>query len=252
MSGYRHFTLIIAGDNPEELLKEYDSKKEIERYCVYRFSDAQKLYDKKILFLRKLVETYPDNFIFKSELEYYEGIDHIDFFLELTEGLDIDEETGDAYSTENPNGKYYGAVLGGNFALPLIKKDGTETYQCNKGDVNWDEIHLKNGSIYEAAWDMVMGDKKPETEEEKIVYENMKNRTSYFEFYQNKENYVLSNTSFFGYAFLSQETGWVELDDAVNQIDWVRNFYDRFIVPLSDDTTISVYECTRIEDGEKN
>ena len=73
----------------------------------------------------------------------------------------------------------------------------------------------------------------------------MKNRRAYFEHFGNKENYVVSNVAFWGYAFLSEETGWVELEDNMDQVEWVKNFYKRFIEPLDDDTLITVCECIR-------
>ena len=55
----------------------------------------------------------------------------------------------------------------------------------------------------------------------------------------------MSNTSFWGYAFLSEKTGWVELEETVNQFEWVKNFFNRFIAPLGDNDKISIYECLR-------
>ena len=48
-------------------------------------------------------------------------------------------------------------------------------------------MHLHGGEIYEIAWDMVMGNKKPKNEYEKNIYENMKNRTEYFQRFKTKE-----------------------------------------------------------------
>ena len=56
---------------------------------------------------------------------------------------------------------------------------------------------------------------------------------------------MASNTAFWGYAFLSEKTGWVELEDNEEQFKWVVNFYNKFIKPQSDDTLISIYECRR-------
>ena len=92
---------------------------------------------------------------------------------------------------------------------------------------------------------MVMGNRKPETEEEKIIYENMKNRTEYFEYYGDIDTYVASNTAFWGYAFVTEDK-WLELTDGVSQIKWVTEFYDNFIKNLPENTLISVYECIRV------
>lgn len=249
MAEQRHFRLIIAGENPEQLIKEYDNKKEVEKYCVFKFSDAEKIRKSTLADLKKAIDKFPEDSdkraFLQEEYDYYSSMDEIEFYTDITEGYDIDEETGNAYSTSNPNGKYDSAQPGGQFALPLITKDGKEVYACKKGDVDWPKVHLTGTEAYEAAWDMVMEGKKPVTDDEKIIYENMKNRKLYFEHFKTRENYIKSNTAFWGYAFLSKKTGWVELEHHINQYDWVVNFYDRFIVPLDDNELISVYECYR-------
>ena len=90
-----------------------------------------------------------------------------------------------------------------------------------------------------------MEGKEPKTEEDKIVYENMKNRKAYFEKYGDKKTYVISNTAFWGYAFLSEKEGWKELEPNVNQFIWVSQFFDRFIEPLDDNTLLTIYECVK-------
>ncbi len=247
----RHFTLVVVGENPDELIKEYDSNKKVEQYTVLQFKNAGKLRQKYIKFyeemLLKLEPTDPNYPLAEEQLKIYKEQSDVDFFVDITEGYDIDEETGDAVSDKNPNGKYDSCRLGKNFAVPLINKNGEEVFSCTKNEIAWDKIHLANKETYEFAWDSVMEGKKANTEEEKIIYENMKNRKAYFSTYGSRENYVLSNTSFWGYAFLSEKTGWIELEDTINQFEWVMEFYDRFILPLKENERISIYECIRME-----
>ena len=89
-----------------------------------------------------------------------------------------------------------------------------------------------------------MENRKPVTKEEKLIYENMKNRTEYFKRFGTKENYVTSNTAFWGYAFVDKN-GWEELKDSDDQFEWMNNFYDRFIKNLPENSLISVFECYR-------
>jgi hypothetical protein len=67
----------------------------------------------------------------------------------------------------------------------------------------------------------------------------------YFKKFENKENYVASNTAFWGYAFLSEATGWMDGSDVEDQFEWMKNFYDVFIKNLPENTTITVYECKK-------
>lgn len=249
MDDYRHFRLVIAGESPEQLIDKYDSRKHIEKIVKYKFKDAKKIFDVHIKMLKGMLDNSKGEegyySILKSQYEFDKEMDYLDYYYELTEGLEIDPTTGDAFVNENPEGKFDSATIGGNFALPLITKDGKESYQERKGDVDWDKIHLSGSEAYEIAWDTVMGGKKAVTENEKYIYENMKNRKHYFEQYGTRENYIKSSTAFWGFAFLSEETGWVELEDDKNQYEWVVEFYDRFIKPLDNNKLISIYECIR-------
>ena len=251
MAENRHFRLIVVGENPDELIKKYDGRTQVEPYVVMHFKDAKKLHEKYINFygelLKKMDRSDPQYMTIETQLREYEGQDDNDFYLDITDAYEIDEETGDAISRRNPYGKYDKCHLAGSFALPLINKKGEEVYSCRKSDVDWEKIHLYDSDVYEFAWDSVMGDRKPETDNERIIYENMKERKEYFMKYGTRENYVASNTSFWGYAFLSDKIEWTELEDTMNQFEWARNFFERFITPLADNEKITIYECTRFE-----
>ena len=120
----RHFTLVVVGENPDELIKEYDSNKKVEQYTVLQFKNAGKLRQKYIKFyeemLLKLEPTDPNYPLAEEQLKIYKEQSDVDFFVDITEGYDIDEETGDAVSDKNPNGKYDSCRLGKNFAVPLV------------------------------------------------------------------------------------------------------------------------------------
>ena len=248
MEQNRHFTLIVAGDNPARQAKPYSNKPLKKKVKVLEFSKAREYYDAKLKFYNDILEKDIDDEmknLVTSKIEYMKSIDPVDYYLDISEEYEIDEETGDAYSYENPNGRYDVWRIGKELSLPLITKKGKETFSAKKADIDWSKIHMKDAEVYEFVWDAVMCGKKPETEEEKTLYNNMKNRRAYFEHFGTRENYVVSNVAFWGYAFLSEKTGWVELEDNVDQIEWVRDFYTRFIEPLDDDTLITVCECIR-------
>ena len=43
----RFYSLMVVGDNPDEMIKKYDSKLKVEPYIKYHYDDAGKL--KKVL-----------------------------------------------------------------------------------------------------------------------------------------------------------------------------------------------------------
>jgi hypothetical protein len=249
MESNRHFTLVVIGDNPEELVKPYDNNIKVEPYKVYEFAKAKEYREQYITFYESLLRskklTDSERESINNALEYYHSLDDIDFYLELTNGNELDPETGDLMSDQNPNGKYDTCHIGKNLSMPLINKNGEEVFSGIKKDIDWNKIHLANKEVYERTWEMIMEGDKPKTDDEKTIYENMKNRTAYFEFFGTKDRYVLNSTAFWGYAVLDQKNGWRELEDNMSQIDWVSNFYDNFIKPLPENTRISIYECFR-------
>ena len=246
---YRHFVAIVAGDNPEALMIPYDSMKEVEPYVVYKYADALTIKEKYLAMYEAILNGSELNDKEKEEVmeDYREMKDEspVELFYDITEGYEYDEETGDAISRKNPNGKWKSFNLGKVFSVPFVTLDGKETYQAKKSEIKWDSVHLNGQEVYRRAWEMVMEGSAPENETETLIYENMKNRTAYFQKFGTKENYVVSSTAFWGYAFLSEKTGWVELEDNQDQFDWVSKFYDRFIKPLPENTKLTIFECIK-------
>jgi hypothetical protein len=246
---FKHFVVIVAGENPEEQMLPYDAHKKVEPYVVYKYKDAARIKEKYLQMYEALLKS--DELLpgekreMQNEYEAVKNESAEDLFLDITQEYDYDDETGDAVSTKNPKGKWTSFNVGKRFSVPFLTNDGTELYQAVKKDVKWDSMHLNGQEIYQRAWEMVIDGSKPENETENVIYENMKNRREYFLKFGTKENYVISSTAFWGYAFLSPETGWVELEDNVNQFIWVSQFYDRFIKPLPGDTKLTIFECTR-------
>ena len=246
---YNHFVAIVAGDNPEVLMSPYDKNMKTRPKVVYKYADAGKLHTEYINVYRSIVASpnIPDGPFkedWKDKRAVIQNQSAEEFFLDLTDEYDHDELTGDATTTENLDGKWSSYRLGKLFSVPFVLKDGRESFQAKKGDINWELMHLHGGEIYARAWEMVMDGSKPENDYENQIYENMKARTAYFQKFETKENYVLANTAFWGYAFVSKN-GWLQLEDNMDQFVWVKHFYDAFIDPLPDDTLLTIYECQR-------
>lgn len=245
---YQHFVCIVAGNNPEALMEPYNKENEVEPYIKYRYKDAQEIKNKYTEIYEGLLNDKHDTVDRESLREIIDDLKEMtvdEFYEDLTDGLEIDENTGDAFSRENPNGKYTYYELGKWFSIPFLTKDGREIFQCKKSDIDWEKIHLNGGDIYKRAWEMVMDGDEPKSDYEKTIYENMKDKTVYFEKFENKENYIISNTAFWGYAFVSDKQGWMDASDSDSQFTWMSCFYDMFIKNLSDDTLLTIYECKK-------
>lgn len=244
----KHFTAIVVGDNPDKLLEKY-SPKTIEPYVVFEYDKMGEYHQSYIKLYSELLENKEisddERDLIAGGLQFFKDIDDHEFFIYLSDGYEIDPETSNIISNENPNKKFDGCNIGSQLSMPLTDINGYEKFQCRKKDIDWNKVHLGNSETYKRVWEMVMEGDKPKNEIEEQMYENMKNRKNYFNFFQDKDTYVIHNTAFWGFAFLSEATGWIEIGD--DQIKWVKEFYDKFIKDLSEDSLISVYECTRLE-----
>ena len=247
MDQFRHFNVLVVGDNPEELMAKYDSRNKVEKHIVYTFDKADEYHKSKLKVLKGLINSpkVDDDTkkIAQLEYDYYKDMSTIDFYIELTEAYDLDPETGNAYTTDNTDAKFDGYNKNGIFSHPFITKSGLETYSTIKGNVDWEKVHLGDTRTYNVVWETVMEGKEPQDKDEEIVYNNMKNRKAYLENFKDKMDYVYSMASFWCYAYLD-ENGWVELEGP--QFEWVKNFYERFVAPLTDDTKLTIFDCTRV------
>lgn len=253
----QHFTAIVIGDNHSELIKQYGPFK-VEPYIVANYDKADQYRAQRITSLR-LAKYYqnemcekdgrPIIFDYDTEIDRIKNMDPTDFYLELGEDHKdwyMDEETGAYMSELNPKCKYDAANIGKSLSMPLVLKDGSDSFSEKKCNIDWTATHLSQKDIYEIAWDTVMGGKEPITDQEKKIYENMKSHVKYFQYFGTRENYVLSSTAFWGYAYVDQN-GWIDIDDEekISQTEWMRDFYKKFIVPLNANDRITVYECFR-------
>lgn len=246
MIEHSFFEAIVAGDNPESLLEPYDSKKEVDEYIVARFKDAHKIKENKLQVLQQVINANISNgstLYYQDEYKAIKEMPDDDAYFYITSAYDYDEENN-AVSTENPQGKYSFYQRGKLFSVPFITYDGREVFQAKKKEIDWSKMHLQGQEIYRIAWEMVMEGKTPSNAYEEKIYENMKNRTAYFQNFGTKENYVTYSTAFWAYAFVDKN-GWQELNETKNEFEWVANFYEKFIEPLKDNTLLTIFECKK-------
>ena len=130
---YNHFVALVAGDNPEVLMSPYDKNMRTEPRVMYRYADAAKLRDHYLKVYRAITssDTVPEG-PFKEDardkLAVIESQAPEEFYLDLTEDYERDKETGDALTTENPDGKWSSYRLGKLFSIPFVLNDGTEPF----------------------------------------------------------------------------------------------------------------------------
>lgn len=249
-NGSKVFTVMVVGDNPDELMQKYDSNATVEKYVKYKYLDAEKMRTNSIKLLEEILKD-PKKFNFniyhidslRERIKNIKSMSTFEYYSELTSGLYIDAN-GDAWCDENPDGKWQTYKLGNYFSLPLILNDGTETHSALNKDIDWFKMHMQNTHTYDVVWDLVNGVKEPETDEEKTLYENMKDNVNYFSKFKNKDEYVVHNCAYWNYAYLDKN-GWKDIDDSKNDIEWVSQYFDTFCANLKEGDKVTIFECTK-------
>lgn len=242
-------TVLVIGENPEEMMAKYDKNKVMKPYIKYRYLDADNIKKTAVKMLSDLVKnadklnlTEFEKDHFKKQLQSVENMTSFEYYRTLTNGMYYDEN-GNALTTENPDGKFNGFNMGGNFSYPLITKDGEkETYQCHASEVLWDRVNMKAEAVnyFNSLWELVIDKRKPNDEFETKIYNEWKHRGAYLANFKTKDELIRHNCAYWTFAVLNND-GWFSMDDGGGEKDWIENFMNRFIRPLNDEL-LTIYE----------
>lgn len=243
------FTLMVVGDNPDEIIKKYDANLEVEPYVKYYYNDIAKYKKKAIKMAQDVVENAEKLSLTPVVKDYFEEkakaikkMSDFEFYTSICDGCYFDKE-GNAISTVNPDGKWETCRIGRNLCIPLKLKNGTESLQAKAVDVDWEKMHMVGIETYRAAWELFHKEREPQTTVEKQIYENVKNQKRYFEGFDSEEDYVNYCCSYWCYAY-ADKNGWEDADDHKNY-EWITKFYDKYVKNLKPDDLVTIYECSK-------
>ena len=136
MNGSKVFTVMVVGDNPTELMDEYNINKEVVPYVIYKYKDAEKMRNNSIKIMEGIIKD-PKLFnlneynieTIKQNLDKVKKMTKFEYYQNLVSGYYINDD-GDAVATHNPNGKWLSYNLGKSFSLPLKLFDGNEAFKA--------------------------------------------------------------------------------------------------------------------------
>lgn len=257
MAQSKYRTILVAGDNPEEVLKKYSSTTKVERYLKFKRDDAPKLLERHIRSIREIldndeiVSNISDN-VKEYLKELYLSLtdtDEFDYYLDITKGCYYDEETGDAYSTENPNAKYAFYKLGNiHLGEPFILNNGDESFIAKIKDINWDELHMNKtkAALCKRVWQLIVEEDAPNDENEEKMVNNWNERKQYFLNFNTCDEYIKHTCSFWHYAFATDDK-YEQIDYTISDKDWVANYYDKFIKNLNPETQLTICEVRMLD-----
>lgn len=249
-SSSKFFSIMVIGDNPDELMSKYDMNLLVEPYIKYRYTDAKKIRQNALKVIEEVLKNPKAFSLNEFQIDYFtnrkkiiNNMSPFEYYQMITEGMYYDDE-GNAMSQENPNGKWLTYRLGKNFSLPLKLQNGNETYQALNNEIDWEHMNMQNTKTYEIVWDLVHGNREPRSEEEERIYNNMKDKMNYFSNFKDKDTYVVYNCSYWNYAYLDKN-GWKDVDDNGDEIKWITNFYKDYIENLQPNDKVTIYECSK-------
>ena len=247
MEKYEHFATIVADEHPYSLIENYKDKDFGDKYIKYYYKDAAVMKAQHL----QLAKAYLDNVDTEFEkLELEDIIETLEsqtieeFWEDLSENYETDDDKN-IITYENPIARLKTYELGDKLSMPFILKNGEKAFQARKSEIDWEKIHLFDYNLYKRAWEIVMEGDTPCNDNEIQIKKNMGSQYEYFKFFKDKATYATHCSSFWAYAFLSENTDWQELSYERNQIEWVNTFYDTYIKPLPEDTLLTIFECKR-------
>jgi len=244
----RIFNILVVGNNPQEIVEKYDLNREIEPYILYKLDDMNKIYENKVYLYESVLASKDriDIELLKQAqlcLKRIKQLTPFTYYQEMSQYYILDEKTGDLLTTENPLGKY--DTIGQDTLLLVGDEEISQAY---KRDINFDKLHRNQNrlNLQERAYDLCVNLLDPEDETDKLILQNMGdlNSQSYFDRFDDKEEYALYCESMGFYAFVTDKE-WIEIPSIQNEIPWKINFYDKFIKDLPDNDLLTTYVCTK-------
>ncbi len=231
MSHYAVAVFHRKDQSVDALLEPYNENKRMEPYISMSRQEA-------IDYARKYYKGFED----KTDDECWQ-------FMADDAGEGMTDDTGNIYSTYNPQSKWDWWTEGGRWS-GMLNKDGEEVDSGRVGDL----IFPFDKEIYEDAlrfWDVVI-DHKPAREGEE--YGPLFYREEYYrEYYGDRETYARQQASFSTYAVVTPDGEWHSAGDmgwfgcssesAEESRDWYDHYKERFLDAADPDWMLTICDC---------
>lgn len=264
MAKITYRTILVIGDNHKEIVKKYSADTKVTPYLKLRLDDAGKEQKNEIKLIEQMltnnrIELFGLTELYEERYRELLNMSDFEYFMEYTQGCSYNEETGDAYTDENPKSFYQyerchqyrleKTGQEGDFSDPFPLKDGGISYSAHFNDIDWDKIHRNKNTIElnSRVWDMVVNDDEPENDTEERLKEQMKNKMKYFNQFKTKEDYINHSTNLW-YWGVATEDGYTEVTFRDDPMEWITFFYNRFIAKLKkENPLITIYEVKALD-----
>ena len=257
-SGFKK--VLVVGENPEELLKKYSKQTKVKPRLKMRKKNVSYVKKSHLSFLETLLKQEYE-MLTNEELEYYTDryreissmktigspqTSEDDYYHMMTEGCSYDEKTGDAYTTENPNGKFSSFTLckgDSKFIEPFVLLDEGTSFSARKEEIDWNAMHNNYTKmvLQKRFWELVVDNDEPTDEVEKRIKDTWINRVEYFSNFGTPEHYLIHMCSFWTFAVVSEE-GYHCCDYKEDVLEWKKDFFNRWVADLPEETRLTLAE----------
>lgn len=253
-----HFTVLVIGNNPGELLAPYDENMEVE---PYREDIPQKDIDHMVEYYTKYAE----------ERERIENLDTNDrttltrYWKRFKGGEMLIDEDGTPYqmNTYNPKSKWDWYEEGGRWQGLLRLKHGEKGVL---GEASHMFENYEHGTEYVDSakmsaidWQYMRNDPERLLHlklqwEEGIRGNNSFYKSGYYEEqYGNEKEFLRRNLTFSTFAVVTADGEWHEVgrmglwarssDTPEDEKTWLDNYWEAFLEGLDPDTQVTIYDC---------
>lgn len=274
-----HFSVMVIGEDYEELLKPFDENIEVEQYISKTkeqlIEDGKRLiargkenydkwkankeeYEKKCSnprHLKYLENEFPARLEWTNEQIYQDQIKYC-------EPHELSPDGG-TYSTYNPQSKWDWYQLGGRWAGMLkLKQDDRHKGGRGEPSLLMKDFNYKQGWVDQARFSAIDWEGMKKAQEAKGFGDEWDNLMAgkdlyrpeyYIERYKTKENYVKKMCEFSTYAVLTADGVWHEAgkmgwwacteQTPAESGEWEDIFYEHFLKPRKMDDLISIVDC---------
>jgi len=248
----RHFdyiSVLVIGPNSDEQMSKFDEMAEVnEPYVLYKYSDIKKYRNIQINVCKeylKNIKSQQEKESVINRMSELKSISDEEFYSRLGELHQFDAEKN-IISTDNPHGRWITCEQGGRiFSKFLVNLNGQYISTGKKFDIDWPRIHFDKHETqkYSRTWELCVDKAKCVTPEDMIITNNMSKYPEYFKNFKSKDDYIKYTCSFFTNAVVLNGE-WFDMENQ-DSYEWITTYYDRFIKPLSEDSLLTIYECTK-------
>ena len=245
-----HFSVLVIGDNPDELMAPYDENLEVDEHVALTRKEASEKKKDELKKMKGYLKEDPDGKKYriqniKKRIAELESMPDEVYFKDRVQFYEKFNENGEPLTTSNPDAHwdYWGPE-----DILWTKGKKKQVSSAKAKDIDW-ERHKMEG-------------RKEAEKQLKIIEEEMKknrdvslpwDRQTPSERLMNREAYIAEAERFHTYAVVTPDGEWhapgqcgwfgMSSESEDDWKNWAKKFHDKFIKDLPPNTKLTFVDC---------